>query len=445
MRSVGTFVRKFGSVRDNVVRYENAFGLLKKYRSPKFDWTVANAISGPSNSVQQFCQENFSLAKEEWSDAVAGDNLKNVLVSYFNNKGVATDYEDIVIGGSILSLIGTFYNKLELANKKKSVLIPSPSFGLYHLQCNHMGIESLSFPTLKEHNWRIDPELLDYNLARNPDVEVLMLNYPNNPTGKMLSEDEMYEICEVLKNYPHVKIFSDEIFIDMSMSEKEQKSIGVFEDISDRLIILNGVSKSRGLAGFRISFAHIRNKDLRIPGDDFMRPSVLGAELSAIALEDSEDNRQYLLQNRIKYLDNIEKVQEQIDIINEKIAGVMGVEKSAFVKPYNIPESGNVILIDFSGLKGRQLQDGTFLMTGYDVAKFMYEKSGVATVPGECSFIDEEEMAVRISLSHSPDELEQGFTAIGDAMCENLQKSPIKVSGKINVDKLDNNNRHRDL
>ena len=449
MRTASKIIRRSYGAGSGFPKYGDAFGLLKKYRDAKYDWTAANPISGPSQSVVDFYKNvatDLDILRKEEVNELGSPELTREIVNYFNRQGMKAKESNIVVDFGIFPIIDRIYKSWQLKERAKAVMIPTPSFGYYQLQCHNMGIKSVPFPTFKENNWDIDPYRLDDSLRGNSDVEVLLLNYPNNPTGKVLSRDKMKQVVEVLKNHPHVRIISDEIFIDMSMREENQAlSFGYMHEISDRLVVLNGVSKSRGLGGLRISFACIQNEALQI-GETMARPMAHACLSAAISLEDSEENKEYLEVNRLKYLENIEKIQEQLKVVNQRFSNACGVEYEEFAKPYNIPEAGNVMLLDFSGLKGRQIVEGSSLLRGYDVAKFIYEKAGVAMVPGECSFIDENEMTLRISLSHSHEELEKGFEAIGTAICNNIVRAPSKSSNILEYQNiLDSENKDKDI
>lgn len=87
------------------------------------------------------------------------------------------------------------------------------------------------------------------------DTKVLILNYPNNPTGQILTKEEMNEIVKVIKNAPNLYLISDEIYEKLIFGDHKFISFAEFEEIKDKTIIINGYSKAYAMTGFRIGYA----------------------------------------------------------------------------------------------------------------------------------------------------------------------------------------------
>ena len=117
-----------------------------------------------------------------------------------------------------------------------------------------------------------------------------------------------------------------------------------------------------------------------------------------------------------------------VRVMNEALRVRFGEEEDrVYVKPYiENPEAGNIFLLDFSGLKEKVMGDGSRLETGLDVARFILVNAKVAMVPGECFFIKEEEMVLRLCSSTDPSKLQEGFKSITHAFVDNL-KNPTKA------------------
>jgi len=87
------------------------------------------------------------------------------------------------------------------------------------------------------------------------NTKVLILNYPNNPTGQLLSKDEMREIAKIISSYKNLYLIADEIYEKLVFSNDKFISFAGFEEIKDKTIIINGYSKSYAMTGFRIGYA----------------------------------------------------------------------------------------------------------------------------------------------------------------------------------------------
>ncbi|MBL6664894.1 MAG: pyridoxal phosphate-dependent aminotransferase [Rickettsiales bacterium] len=366
--------------------------------------------------------------------------LREELVHYFKGLGVENvGISNVLVDLGIMTILEKIYKTLKLKERGKSVLLPIPSFGMYHTQLSNLEIDIVRLETTTRNGrkWSIDPQRLRDVLDANSNIEAIVLNYPNNPTGKVITREEMEEIYGVLKDFPHVKIISDEIFVGMALREDvENLSFGSFKGFTDadgniqrppnKKYILGGMSKIRGLGGLRISFLY--SDDLEVLAEfPLAEIPTWNCLVAAAALEDNEENRQYINDVRTEYRKNIDKIKEQIGIVNRAASKLDEVKNHDFVKIYDEPEASTVMMLDFSGLRG--FKDGERILdTGHDVAEFLFEKARVAMVPGECFFIDEKEMVLRINLSNRHKDLERGFDAIGSAICRCIEEKKSKHS-----------------
>src|SRR5690554_1362633 len=102
-------------------------------------------------------------------------------------------------------------------------------------------------------------KILVYQLTKKSvitnNTKVLILNYPNNPTGQLLSKDEMREIAKIISSYKNLYLIADEIYEKLVFSNDKFISFAGFEEIKDKTIIINGYSKAYSMTGFRIGYA----------------------------------------------------------------------------------------------------------------------------------------------------------------------------------------------
>ena len=89
----------------------------------------------------------------------------------------------------------------------------------------------------------------------------LILNSPSNPTGACYSEEEIKQLAEVLKRHPHVYVLSDDIYEHIAYEGYKFFTIAQIPELKDRVITMNGVSKSYAMTGWRIGYA-AGNKDI---------------------------------------------------------------------------------------------------------------------------------------------------------------------------------------
>jgi aspartate aminotransferase len=97
--------------------------------------------------------------------------------------------------------------------------------------------------------------------AITPKTRMLILCSPNNPTGSVYSEKELDAIVDVLKKHPEVTVVADEIY-NAIVYGKRAKSMAEYREISDRVVIINGVSKAYAMTGYRIGWMASKNSEI---------------------------------------------------------------------------------------------------------------------------------------------------------------------------------------
>ncbi|MBQ4543771.1 MAG: aminotransferase class I/II-fold pyridoxal phosphate-dependent enzyme, partial [Clostridia bacterium] len=137
-----------------------------------------------------------------------------------------------------------------LVSPGDEVLIPQPSFVCY-LPCVQMaGGVPVPIVTKEEDNFKLTPEAL--KKAITPKTKLLVLPYPNNPTGAVMTYDELKAIVEVLKD-TDIFVMSDEIYAELTYGGKH-RSIAEFPEMRDRTILVSGFSKAYAMTGWRLGY-----------------------------------------------------------------------------------------------------------------------------------------------------------------------------------------------
>ena len=130
------------------------------------------------------------------------------------------------------------------------VLIPEPCYVSYQA-CTMMshGIP-VGVPTTEENGFRLTPEDIEKKIT--PKSKVLILSFPNNPTGAVMSRSEMEALAEVAKKHDLI-VISDEIYCELSY-EQEPVSMASIPGMKDRTIVVSGLSKAFAMTGWRIGY-----------------------------------------------------------------------------------------------------------------------------------------------------------------------------------------------
>ena len=130
------------------------------------------------------------------------------------------------------------------------VIIPTPSFVCYEPITRMVGGVPVIIETKVEDRFKLTPEAL--RAAITPRTKMLVLPFPNNPTGAILTREELEEIAAVLRD-TNIIILSDEIYAEMTYGRRHT-SIAELEGMRERTVVVNGFSKAYAMTGWRLGF-----------------------------------------------------------------------------------------------------------------------------------------------------------------------------------------------
>ncbi|MDP4178769.1 MAG: aminotransferase class I/II-fold pyridoxal phosphate-dependent enzyme [Bacillota bacterium] len=130
------------------------------------------------------------------------------------------------------------------------VIIPEPSFVAYKGCTAFTGATAKTIELRAEDEFKLTPKLLEE--AITPKTKVVIIPFPNNPTGAIMTREELSEIVQVLKD-KDIIVISDEIYSELTY-EKKHVSIASFPEMKDKTIVINGFSKAFAMTGWRLGY-----------------------------------------------------------------------------------------------------------------------------------------------------------------------------------------------
>lgn len=212
--------------------------------------------------------------------------------------------------------------------------------------------------------------------AINKNTKALILNYPNNPTGRLLTKDEVDEVVEMIKNND-LYLISDEIYEKLIFGNNEFISFASYKEIKEKTIIINGYSKAYAMTGFRIGYA-LASKELVNKMNLFNQNTNTNTntfvQKGALAIYENEE---------VHIKEYNKTLRKRIDYLHEEI------NKMPYFKGVK-PEGGFYYFIDISKTK----------MKSTDFANLLIDKYQIVTTPG-ISFGENWDNYIRMSLSVS--------------------------------------------
>ena len=172
--------------------------------------------------------------------------IANYMSRRFNVSYNSTSEVIVTVGGSEAIDIA-FRSIIEPGDE---VIIPTPSFVCYAPLVNMTGGVPVILETKFEDKFKINPEAL--KAAITPKTKMLVLPYPNNPTGAIMTKKELEDIAEILRN-TNILVLSDEIYAEMTYTGNHC-SIASLEGMHERTIIASGFSKAYAMTGWRLGY-----------------------------------------------------------------------------------------------------------------------------------------------------------------------------------------------
>jgi len=140
---------------------------------------------------------------------------------------------------------------MALVNPGDEVIIPTPAWVSYVQMVNLTGGKSVLLPATMEQRFKVTADQLEG--AITPATRLVILCSPSNPSGAIYNREELRAIADVLARHPQVMVIADEIYEHINYVGHHE-SLAQFEEIRDQVIIVNGVSKSYAMTGYRIGY-----------------------------------------------------------------------------------------------------------------------------------------------------------------------------------------------
>ncbi|HLF76925.1 MAG TPA: pyridoxal phosphate-dependent aminotransferase [Dehalococcoidia bacterium] len=175
-------------------------------------------------------------------EAVAADLLRRTGVE------VSPGRVMVVPGGKVTM----FFAILMFGEPGTEILYPNPGFPIYESVINFSGAKAVPYALVEENDFSFDAEAV--LAAITPQTRLLILNTPANPTGGTVPKSEIDKLVAGLERHPEVAILSDEIYSRITYEGYKHTSLLTYPQLQDRLILLDGWSKTYAMTGWRLGY-----------------------------------------------------------------------------------------------------------------------------------------------------------------------------------------------
>lgn len=329
--------------------------------------------------------------KNQYSITWGSKNLRSALakkVKEYNNITAEPDKNIVVTCGSTEAMMAAMK---AVVNPGDEVIIFEPFYENYGPDCILSGAKP-RYINLTAPNWTYDSEALKKSF--NSKTKAIIINTPNNPTGKVFSKEELKEIADLCIDHDCLAI-TDEIYEHILYDNEKHISIASLSGMEDRTITINSVSKTYSLTGWRVGWAIASEriiKELK-KVHDFL---TVGAA--------------HPLQEAAAYCLSIgeEYYRELADFYSNAKNTLYDALLDTDLKPYN-PKGAYYIMCEVS-----EYQKKHNLKTALDVSINLLKTIGIATVPGNAFFNKPEDgkTLIRFCFCKKPETLEKAKFAL---------------------------------
>ena len=308
--------------------------------------------------------------------------LREAVSKYiFNNyrKSINPDRILITPGGKPV----IFFATLIFGEPGVEIIYPDPGFPIYRSMIKYSGATPVALNLSEKDNFEIDIDKLE-SLITNK-TRLLIINNPNNPTGAFMEKEKIDKLVIMLEKYPEIAILSDEIYSKIIFKNNTMPSLVNYESLRERLIILEGWSKTFCMTGWRLGWSVWPKKIIEYANklcvNDHSCPNSVAQFAGIEALEGPQDE----VERIIKEFEKRKKfIYEKLNNLNKISCFEPG---GAFYAFPNISKTN---------------------LTGEKFADIALNDYGVAVVPGS-SFGNQANNFVRLSYANSIENIEKAI------------------------------------
>ena len=321
--------------------------------------------------------------------------LREAIAQKFNrDNGLDMNMSDIIVAVGANQAVSIAMTAM--LDPGDEVLVPNPSW-LHYFYCAELcGAVAVSYPLLEENEFNVQIEEIEKLIT--PKTKMIIVNSPNNPTGSVLTRESLEKIAKIAEEHDLI-VLSDEIYEKLLYDESKHTSIASLPGMSNRTIIINGVSKAYAMTGWRIGFVASKNPEfisamIRVLQYTVTCASSVSQYAALAALEGPQECTEEM---RVQFDRRRKLVYESIN----KIPGLSCI----------CPKGAFYCFVNIKGLG----------ITDEEASEYFLNEAGVAMIPGS-AFGVYGTGYLRIAFSNSYENIEKAMGKIKEATEKLLNK-----------------------
>lgn len=362
---------------------------------------VSLGVGEPDFPTPMFIKEAAKKAIDDnysyYSPVPGYAELQNAIVNKLKrDNGLEYAASQIVVSNGAKHSLA---NVLQVVvDKGDEVIVPAPYWVTYVDLVNYSEGVNVVINTSVENDFKITPEQLE--AAITPKTRAFLFSSPSNPTGSVYTREELASFAAIFAKHPNIIVISDEIYEHIIYGMKFE-SIAQFQEIRDRVVIINGVSKSYAMTGYRIGFIAaplwVAKACNKLQGQFTSGPNSV-AQIASVAAFNHDGTEVK------KMVDQFEK---RRDLVLSMLAEIPGLKTSK-------PEGAFYVFPECSAYFGTT--DGEMeIKNSDDLCFYILSKGHVGVVSGDAFGAPE---CFRLSYAASEEQLVKALTRIKNALAK---------------------------
>ena len=330
---------------------------------------IGLSLGEPDFNIPDFIKDAAKRAIDEnynsYTPVDGYIDLKKAIITKFErDNGLKYSFSQIVVSTGAKQAL---YNIASvLINPGDEVILPCPYWVSYSDIIKLKGGIPVEIQTSLNNNFKMTGEQLRGAITKK--TKMIWFSSPCNPSGSVYNKNELQEIVDVIESYKNIFVVSDEIYEHINYHGKHL-SIGSFDNIKDRTITVNGVSKAFAMTGWRIGYIGapdwIARACNKVQGQVTSGANCIAQRAVITALNENPDKIQYM----------VDEFRSRRDLILKLLNNIEGFK-------CNVPDGAFYVFPDISHFFGKTINDFN-IKNASDMSMFLLENALVATVTGE--------------------------------------------------------------
>lgn len=367
-----------------------ASGIRKMFDlAEKYDDVIKLTVGEPNFdtpvNIKEAAKKAIDQGFTHYSPNAGLKDLREVIAHKYKEYSQDYTFENVMVTvGALEALTLALITTVDPGDE---VIIPDPCFPNYFGQIMMVGAKPVSVPVYEDNDFMVKAE--DIEKAITPKTKAILLNSPSNPLGSVLSKEEIIKIAKIVNKY-NLLVYSDEVYDKIIFDDLEYFSIAQIPEVREKVLILNSLSKSHAMTGWRIGYV-VGSRDIISN-----MPKLQEGIVSCVSTFTQKAAIEAITGNQDAVADMIKNYARRRDILIDGLNNIPGI--SCKKSPGSFYAFANI---------------KSFGKTSQEFAEELVTEAGVVVVPGS-AFGKMGEGYLRFVFANSDENLNEAVRRIGE-------------------------------